>query len=45
VAVRDGSAGAQEPGKVEDTTVSLDGMRRTEKAKVLEKASARIFRG
>jgi hypothetical protein len=46
VAVRDGSAGAEEPGKAEAApSTSLNGMRRSEKAEVLEKALARIFRG
>ena len=36
---RDGSAGAEEPGKAGvATTASLNGMRRSEKAEVLEKA-------
>ena len=39
VAVRDGSGGAEEPGKAEvEPTASLNVMRRMEKAEVLEKA-------
>jgi hypothetical protein len=46
MAVRDGSAGAEEPRKAEAApTASFNGMRRSEEAEVLEKAYARIFRG
>ena len=39
MAVRDGSGGAEEPGKAEVApTASLNGMRRSEKAEVLENA-------
>jgi hypothetical protein len=45
VAVRDGSGGAEEPGKAGVApTASLNGLRRSEKAEVPEKAN-RIFRG
>ena len=41
--MRDGSGGAEEPGKGGVAlTASLNGMRRSEKAKVLEKASQDI---
>jgi hypothetical protein len=46
VAVRDGSGGAEGPGKAGVApTASLDGMKRSEKAEVPEKAQATIFRG
>jgi hypothetical protein len=44
VVVKDGSGGAKASGKVGlAPTASLTGMRRSEKAEVLEKTLARIF--